>query len=153
MENNPLLDISRISGRRGSKSTGRFLTRIKQMIQLKGKVRGGAMQDILSERHLKISTFRRRKPGVQPFWQLPSSQTLQDKWLPSFSQNVDCFFLHIKCILGMRSILFYPLVPASIKSDTSFLQILFITSKFYLYFSLLVLGEFLYHTQNLQKLQ
>ena len=47
MENNPLLDISRISGRRGSKSTGRFLTRIKQMIQLKGKVRGGAMQDIL----------------------------------------------------------------------------------------------------------
>ena len=49
-------------------------------------------QDILSERHLKISTFRRRKPGVQPFWQLPSSQTLQDKWLPSFSQNVDCFF-------------------------------------------------------------
>ena len=92
MENNPLLDISRISGRRGSKSTGRFLTRIKQMIQLKGKVRGGAMQDILSERHLKISTFRRRKPGVQPFWQLPSSQTLQDKWLPSFSQNVDCFF-------------------------------------------------------------
>ncbi|MFR6112085.1 MAG: DUF6219 family protein [Anaerostipes sp.] len=56
------------------------------------KVRGGAMQDILSERHLKISTFRRRKPGVQPFWQLPSSQTLQDKWLPSFSQNVDCFF-------------------------------------------------------------
>ena len=46
MENNPLLDISRISGRRGSKSTGRFLTRIKQMIQLKGKVRGGAMQDI-----------------------------------------------------------------------------------------------------------
>ena len=92
MENNPLLDISRISGRRGSKSTGRFLTRIKQMIQLKGKVRGGAMQDILSERHLKISTFRRRKPGVQPFWQLPSSQTLQDKWLPSFFQNVDCFF-------------------------------------------------------------
>ena len=92
MENNPLLDISRISGRRGSKSTGRFLTRIKQMIQLKGKVRGGAMQDILSERHLKISTFRRRKPGVQPFWQLPSSQTLHDKWLPSFSQNVDCFF-------------------------------------------------------------
>jgi len=92
MENNPLLDISRISGRRGSKSAGRFLTRIKQMIQLKGKVRGGAMQDILSERHLKISTFRRRKPGVQPFWQLPSSQTLQDKWLPSFSQNVDAFF-------------------------------------------------------------
>ena len=45
MENNPLLDISRISGRRGSKSTGRFLTKIKQMIQLKGKVRGGAMQD------------------------------------------------------------------------------------------------------------
>ena len=44
-------------------------------------------------------------------------------------------------------------VPASIKSDTSFLQILFITSKFYLYFSLLVLGELLYHTQNLQKLQ
>ena len=36
MENNPLLDISRISGRRGSKSTGRFLTKIKQMIQLKG---------------------------------------------------------------------------------------------------------------------
>ena len=34
------------------------------MIQLKGKVRGGAMQDILSERHLKISTFRSRKPGV-----------------------------------------------------------------------------------------
>ena len=62
------------------------------MIQMKGKVRGGAMQDILSERYLKISTFRRRKPGVQPFWQLPSSQTLQDKWLPSFSQNVDCFF-------------------------------------------------------------
>ena len=92
MENNPLLDISRISGRRGSKSTGRFLTRIKQMIQLKGKVRGGAMQDILSERHLKISTFRRRKPGVQPFWQLLSSQSLRDKWLPSFSQNVDCFF-------------------------------------------------------------
>ena len=28
------------------------------------KVRGGAMQDVLSERHLKISTFRRRKPGV-----------------------------------------------------------------------------------------
>ena len=92
MENNPLLDISRISGRRGSKSAGRFLTRIKQMIQLKGKVRGGAMQDILSERHLKISTFRRRKPGVWPFWQLPSSQTLQGKWHPSFSQNVDCFF-------------------------------------------------------------
>ena len=56
------------------------------------KVRGGAMQDVLSERHLKISTFRRRKPGVQPFWQLPSSQILRDKWLPSFSQNVDCFF-------------------------------------------------------------
>ena len=36
MENNPLLDISRISGRRGSKSAGRFLTRIKQMIQLEG---------------------------------------------------------------------------------------------------------------------
>ena len=50
------------------------------------KVRGGAMQDILSERHLKISTFRRRKPGVQPFWQLLSSQSLRDKWLPSFSQ-------------------------------------------------------------------
>ena len=33
-----------------------------------------------------------RELGVQPFWQLPSSQTLQDKWLPSFSQNVDCFF-------------------------------------------------------------
>ena len=33
-----------------------------------------------------------RDLGVQPFWQLPSSQTLQDKWLPSFSQNVDCFF-------------------------------------------------------------
>ena len=45
------------------------------------KVHGGAMQDIPSERHLKISTFRRWKPGVQPFWQLPS-----------FSQNVDCFF-------------------------------------------------------------
>ena len=56
------------------------------------KVRGGAMQDILSERHLKISTFRRRKPGVQPFWQLLSSQSLRDKWRPSFSQNVDCFF-------------------------------------------------------------
>ena len=34
------------------------------------KVRGGAMQDILSERHLKISTFRRRKPDVQPFCEL-----------------------------------------------------------------------------------
>ena len=54
--------------------------------------RGGAMHDILNVRHLKISTFRRRKTGVQPFGQLPSSQTLRDKWLPSFSQNVDCFF-------------------------------------------------------------
>ena len=56
------------------------------------KARGGAMHDILNVRHLKISTFRRRKTGVQPFGQLPSSQTLRDKWLPSFSQNVDCFF-------------------------------------------------------------
>ena len=28
------------------------------------KARGGAMHDILNVRHLKISTFRRRKPGV-----------------------------------------------------------------------------------------
>ena len=40
------------------------------------KARGGAMHDILNVRHLKISTFRRRKPGVQPFWQLPSFQIL-----------------------------------------------------------------------------
>lgn len=53
---------------------------------------GEAMRDIPSERHLKISRFRRRKPDVQPFWQLPSFQTLRDKWLPSFFQNVDCFF-------------------------------------------------------------
>ena len=37
-------------------------------------------------------TVELRKTGVQPFGQLPSSQTLRDKWLPSFSQNVDCFF-------------------------------------------------------------
>ena len=30
MENNPLLDISRTSGRRGSKSVGRFLTKINK---------------------------------------------------------------------------------------------------------------------------
>ena len=30
MENNPLLDISRISGKRGSKSAGRFLTKINK---------------------------------------------------------------------------------------------------------------------------
>ena len=29
MENNPLLDISRISGKRGSKSAGRFLAKIE----------------------------------------------------------------------------------------------------------------------------
>ena len=39
-----------------------------------------------------ISTFRRQKPGVQPYGQFLPSQQLRDKWLPSFSQNVDCFF-------------------------------------------------------------
>ena len=65
MENNPLLDISRISGRRGSKSAGRFLTRIKQMIQLKGKVRGGAMQDILREipKNFNIPETETRRPA------------------------------------------------------------------------------------------
>ena len=38
------------------------------------------------------STFRRQKLGVQPYWQLLPSPILRDKWLPSFSQNVDCFF-------------------------------------------------------------
>ncbi len=31
MENNPLLDISRISGKRGNKSAGRFLTKIDKV--------------------------------------------------------------------------------------------------------------------------
>ena len=57
------------------------------------KARGGAMQDPLNVRYLKILTPRRGKPGIQPFGRLPVSQTLRDKWLPLFSQNIDRFFL------------------------------------------------------------
>ena len=76
------------------------------------KVRGGAMQDVLSERHLKISTFRRRKPGVQPFGQLPYSQTLQDKWLPSFSRKSFSHFVNV--LYPMPRFSAHPRTPRSL---------------------------------------
>ena len=73
------------------------------MIQLKGKVRGGAMQDILSERHLKISTFRRRKPGVQPFGSFRLLRHFEINDFRHFPRMLIAFLIH-QVHLGHHSI-------------------------------------------------
>ena len=53
----------------------------------------GAMQDILKRETPKNFNIPETETWRPAFWAAsPSSQSLRDKWLPSFSQNVDCFF-------------------------------------------------------------
>mgnify|MGYP000047999844 CR=1 FL=1 len=58
------------------------------------KVRGGAMQDILSERHLKISTFRRRNPASSLLGSFRLLRHFKINGFRHFSRMLIAFLIH-----------------------------------------------------------